>query len=101
LNQVGYFNPGSASFAEGSIESIMTTGGNNYKQAMKNIMIIGAGSDGSIKISPEKLDFGTITVGYSKTLSVVITNSSNCNLYIELKMQQVRDTADKSSAQIN
>ena len=41
-----------------------------------------------ISISPADLDFGTITVGYSKTLSVMISNKSNCNLYIELKMMQ-------------
>jgi len=33
------------------------------------------------------IDFGTITVGFSKTLSIMITNKSNCNLYIELMMQ--------------
>ena len=63
-------------------------------------MIIGAGSDGSIKISPEKLDFGTITVGFSKTLSVIITNSSNCNLYVELKMQQALDQVGNIPAQM-
>ena len=54
----------------------------------KFIEILGAGADGMISISPENLDFGTITVGYTKTLSVTITNKSNCNLYIELKMMQ-------------
>jgi len=48
--------------------------------------IIGAGSDGLIKINPKEIDFGTITVGFSKTLSVEVVNRSNCNLYIELKM---------------
>ena len=52
------------------------------------MQIIGAGADGLIGISPEKLDFGTITVGYTKTLSVTITNKSDSNLYIELKMMQ-------------
>ena len=52
------------------------------------MQIIGAGADGQIAISPENLDFGTITVGYSKTLSVTISNKSNTNLYIELKMMQ-------------
>lgn len=74
---------------DGATESISSL--NSYKTATKSIMIIGAGSDGSIKISPEKLDFGTITVGFSKTLSVVITNSSNCNLYVELKMAQANE----------
>jgi len=48
------------------------------------IQIIGAGNDGSIEISPEKLDFGTITVGESRTLSIVLTNKSSCNLFIDL-----------------
>ena len=83
-NQIGFYNPGSASLIDGKTESLSSI--NSYKTATKSIMIIGAGSDGLIKISPEKLDFGTITVGFSKTFSVVITNSSNCNLYVELKM---------------
>ena len=59
----------------------------------KYVQIVGAGADGMIAISPENLDFGTITVGYSKTLSVTITNKSNCNLYIELKMMQTSAAA--------
>lgn len=51
-----------------------------------DVEIIGAGSDGVISISPKFLDFGTITVGFSKTLSIQVINKSNCNLYIELKM---------------
>ena len=35
-----------------------------------DLEIIGAGSDGILSISPKELDFGTITVGFSKTLSV-------------------------------
>ena len=50
--------------------------------------IIGAGSDGVMSIKPKGLDFGTITVGFSKSLSVVVINKSNCNLYVELKMSQ-------------
>ena len=65
-------------------------------QSSKYIQIVGAGSDGLISISPENLDFGTITVGYSKTLSVTITNKSNCNLYIELKMMQTNSAGEVS-----
>ena len=61
-------------------------------QSSKYVQIIGAGADGLIGISPEKLDFGTITVGYTKTLSVTITNKSDSNLYIELKMMQPQGT---------
>lgn len=53
-------------------------------QIKKSIQIIGAGNDGQVTIAPQLLDFGTITVGFSKTLSIVLTNKSNCNLYIEL-----------------
>ena len=51
-----------------------------------------------ISISPENLDFGTITVGYSKTLSVTITNKSDCNLYIELKMMQTTNAGEDAQA---
>lgn len=95
-NQIGFHNPGSASLIEMQTESITSL--NSYKTATKSIMIIGAGSDGSIKISPEKLDFGTITVGFSKTLSVVITNSSNCNLYVELKMAQANEESSQNKS---
>jgi hypothetical protein len=50
------------------------------------IDIIGRGSDGGVQIKPSSVDFGTITVGFSKTMDAVIYNNSNCNIYIELKM---------------
>jgi hypothetical protein len=45
------------------------------------------------------LDFGTITVGFGKTLSIVITNKSNCNLYIELMMQAINEADGQEKAQ--
>lgn len=53
-----------------------------------DIEIIGAGSDGILSLNPKDIDFGTMTVGFSKTMSVTVINKSNCNLYIELKMAQ-------------
>ena len=53
-----------------------------------DVEIIGAGSDGILTLNPKDIDFGTITVGFSKTMSVTVINKSNCNLYIELKMAQ-------------
>ena len=53
--------------------------------------MIGGGSDGMISINPKEIDFGTITVGFSKTLSVEVNNKSNCNLFIELKMASKND----------
>ena len=101
-SQVGFFAPGSG---------LTLTQMNNQSQlsfsqaslsTSSSIQIIGAGADGMIAISPEDLDFGTITVGYSKTLSVTITNKSDTNLYIELKMMQTADAVsdDNDPAQV-
>jgi len=57
--------------------------------------IVGAGSDGMISITPKELDFGTITVGFQKSLSVVVINKSNCNLYVELKMSPKIEEGEK------
>lgn len=82
-HQVGFFNPGSGLTLTGPNKN-SDEGITVIKQA---IQIIGAGNDGSIEISPQKLDFGTITVGESRTLSIVLTNKSSCNLFIDLMMQ--------------
>jgi hypothetical protein len=79
-HSVGFFNPGSGlNLTQRGIDE-------GTLIIKKSIQIIGAGNDGNIEISPQLLDFGTITVGFGKTLSIVITNKSNCNLYIELMM---------------
>ena len=79
--------------------------GLGHSTIRKDIQIIGAGGDGAIKINPGSLDFGTITVDFAKTLSVDISNTSNVNLYIELKMvqncveSQKSDTLSSSNVQ--
>jgi hypothetical protein len=83
-NFVGFYNPGSGLSLQGGASAPGSMGG--VHTIRKELSICGAGSDGLIGISPCSLDFGTITVGFSKTLQVLITNKSNCNLYIELKM---------------
>ena len=101
--QIGFFAPGSGlmlpnptlSNEISSMKSMNQSVGGQQKQLLNTLTIIGAGSDGKIQISPSTIDFGTITVGFSKTLSVTITNKSNCNVYIELKMMQSRE-ADKT-----
>ena len=81
-HNVGFFDPGS-----GLTLTEDKKNDEGITQIRQAIQIIGAGNDGSIEISPSKLDFGTITVGESKTLSIVLTNKASCNLFIELKMQ--------------
>ena len=39
-----------------------------------------------IQIQPNNVDFGTITVGFNKTMQATVFNRSNCNIFIELKM---------------
>ena len=79
---VGFYNPGSGLLRSSS------------KPASKDavvryeVEVIGAGSDGVLSLSPKDIDFGTITVGFAKTMAVTVVNKSTCNLYIELKMVQ-------------
>jgi hypothetical protein len=99
---VGFYNPGSG---------LMRTSGGSKSLTHKTITkdaatirydieIIGAGSDGVLTMSPKDIDFGTITVGFAKTMSVTVINKSNCNLFIELKMAQ-RVEEDGSIAKEN
>ena len=78
---VGFYNPGSGVNSK-EIQKYET------KAVRYDLEIVGAGSDGVVTLSPKEIDFGTITVGFAKTLSVQITNKSNTNLYIELIMSQ-------------
>jgi hypothetical protein len=86
-NSVGFYNPGSGLMHK--------TTGQATKSALMpqshfikkyTLEIIGRGSDGVIQIQPQAVDFGTITVGFNKTLQATVYNRSNCNIYIELKM---------------
>ena len=92
---IGFFSPGSGlTLTQENVQGLPVPKSN------KSITIIGAGSDGLIEISPLNLDFGTITVGFTKTLSVVISNKSKCNLYIELKMMQSSKDQDPNKAAV-
>ena len=91
---IGFYNPGSGVMQRTGKKSFKDTG--IPATVRYDLEIIGAGSDGVISISPQDLDFGTITVGFSKTLAVQVINKSNCNLYIELKMsQKIEDDTSK------
>jgi hypothetical protein len=64
---VGFYNPGSGlSLTNGGGDIPGAVGG--ITTIRKEINIVGGGSDGKMEISPKSLDFGTITVGFSKTL---------------------------------
>jgi hypothetical protein len=83
---VGFYNPGSG-LMRTSNKSITNKSLTKDPAVVRyDIEIIGAGSDGVLTLSPKDLDFGTITVGFAKTMQVTVVNKSNCNLFIELKM---------------
>ena len=50
----------------------------------RDINVLGLGSDGDIRIEPEKLEFGTVKVGFHKKLSFSIYNPTITNFYIKL-----------------
>ena len=80
---VGFYNPGSGLLRSSANKHTLKDAPASIRY---DIEIIGAGSDGILSISPKDIDFGTITVGFSKTMSVTVINKSNCNLFIEMKM---------------
>jgi hypothetical protein len=51
------------------------------------------------------VDFGTITVGFNKTMQATVYNRSNCNIFVELKMapkNEKKGTKNKyTSAELN
>jgi hypothetical protein len=86
---VGFYNPGSGLMRTSGVKSLQNkTLSKDPAVVRYDIEIIGAGSDGVLTLSPKDIDFGTITVGFAKTMQVTVVNKSNCNLFIELKMAQ-------------
>jgi hypothetical protein len=66
-NSIGFFNPGS-----GLAQKIQSQTKNQQNQLLLmkkySMEIIGRGSDGALVIEPKNVDFGTITVGFNKTM---------------------------------
>ena len=50
----------------------------------REINVLGRGSDGDLSIKPEKLEFGTVKVGFHKKLSFSLYNPTITNFYIKL-----------------
>jgi hypothetical protein len=85
-NSVGFYNPGSGLMHKnsGSAKPALMPQSHHIKKY--TLEVVGRGSDGVIQIQPQAVDFGTITVGFNKTLQATVYNRSNCNIFIELKM---------------
>lgn len=50
----------------------------------------GEGSDGSISISAEEIDFGTVKITEQKKLQVKLKNTANCAFFVELHFRNNR-----------
>lgn len=77
---IGYFNPGSGVAVKAQPKK---------EQSKYEIRIFGVGSDGTLSIKPSKLDFDTVTVGFSKILSLTVINKSKTNIYIDFELEQM------------
>lgn len=56
-----------------------------------NFEIIGAGGDGSLKITPELIDFGIVKVNFNEKFYFVLENFSNYMFYVELVLKPVEE----------
>lgn len=83
---IGYFNPGSG-------VAIKTQP--RKEEGKYIIKILGVGNDGSLSIKPSKLKFDTVTVGFTKILSLQVRNNSKTRLYIDFQLEQM-NTEDKT-----
>jgi hypothetical protein len=80
-NELGYHNPGSA-YSEAPSSKQFTT--------KFSIEVYGEGSDGSINISQEEIDFKAVKIGEQKKLNIVLKNSSNCAFFVDLTFKNNR-----------
>ncbi len=86
---IGYFNPGSG---------VAIKAQPKREQSKYEARIYGVGNDGSLSIKPSKLEFDTVTVGFTKILSLTVINKSKTNLYIDFQLDQM-DIGEQSPEQ--
>ena len=83
---IGVFNPGSSLSGKVNKQNMNTS--NTF---IREVTVLGSGSDGEIAISPMNIDFGTVKVGFHKKMSFVISNPTNTNFYIKIVVEPVID----------
>ena len=91
---IGYFNPGSG---------VAVKAQPRREHSKYELRIYGVGNDGSLSIKPAKLEFETVTVGFSKILALVVINKSKTNLYIDFHLEQLglEDKSQEEKQRIN
>ena len=70
----------------------------------KEFMVLGRGSDGDLQIEPERLEFGTVKVGFHKKMFFSIYNPTITNFYIRIEPDfsgNIALTEDKNSKNPN
>ena len=60
----------------------------NGRPYIKELSILGKGSDGDLRLEPSLLEFGTVKVGFHKKLSFSIYNPTMTNFYIILEPEK-------------
>jgi hypothetical protein len=70
---VGYHNPGS-----GGTEQPSSVQGKKIFE----LEVVGEGSDGSISISSEEVDFGTVKITEQKKIQIKLKNTANCAFFV-------------------
>lgn len=105
---IGFFNPGSgnlhAQHAGKHAHNVNSNSNQDKKfEKMTSIMellIVGAGADGSIEITPQIVDYGTVKVGDQLVRSVTLHNKSKANVYVELNLIPLEES-DSNEKLIN
>lgn len=77
---VGYYNPGSG--AENFVAESRP-----LKEVEYLVELFGEGSDGSLKLEKEELDFEVVKVSEQKKLKVKLQNVSGCTFFTELSLK--------------
>lgn len=76
-HQIGYFNPGSATYPqEYDIKTFET-----------NFEVIGQGSDGALSFIPSSINFEDVKVNFNKKVYVTLKNTSNCMFNVQLYLR--------------
>ena len=79
---IGIYSPSSL------LSSEFKLGEKNGRPYIKELSLIGKGSDGDLRIEPNILEFGTVKVGFHKKLSFSIYNPTMTNFYITLEPEK-------------
>lgn len=75
-NYIGYYMPSSA--------KLMHRVKQDLQEKIYYVTIYGSGGQGRIDMNPKKLDFDTVSVGFSAVKSFTLSNISNCAIFVKL-----------------